>query len=181
MRRLFNKKYGAYNNFFNDILEPLFYNTFAVKRNDDYSDKFNCKIPFLNGGLFEPLNEYDWMNTKIRLENAIFRDIFDTFDKFNFTVKEDEPLEKEVAVDPEMLGKVFENLLEDSYRKSKGAFYTPKGGCSLYVPAVSDKYIETNTPLKEKMLRNFIQRGDLALDQTIKARAHKKKYPWANL
>jgi len=47
-------------------------------------------------------------------------------DLYNFTVREDEPLEKEVAVDPEMLGKVFENLLEVQDRKSKGAFYTPR-------------------------------------------------------
>ncbi|MGA7936278.1 MAG: Eco57I restriction-modification methylase domain-containing protein, partial [Kovacikia sp.] len=52
--------------------------------------------------------------------------ILDTFDLYNFTVREDEPLDKEVAVDPEMLGKVFENLLEVKDRKSKGAFYTPR-------------------------------------------------------
>ncbi|MDP2586309.1 MAG: TaqI-like C-terminal specificity domain-containing protein [Candidatus Komeilibacteria bacterium] len=50
----------------------------------------------------------------------------DIFDRYNFTVKEDEPLEKEVAVDPEMLGKVFENLLEVKDRKSKGTYYTPR-------------------------------------------------------
>ena len=52
--------------------------------------------------------------------------ILDIFDRYNFTIKEDEPLEKEVAVDPEMLGKVFENMLEVTERKSKGAFYTPR-------------------------------------------------------
>ena len=52
--------------------------------------------------------------------------ILDIFDRFNFTMNEDEPLEKEVAVDPEMLGKIFENLLEPGDRKSKGAFYTPR-------------------------------------------------------
>jgi hypothetical protein len=52
--------------------------------------------------------------------------ILDIFDRYNFTIKEDEPLEKEVAVDPEMLGKVFENMLEGAERKSKGAFYTPR-------------------------------------------------------
>ena len=52
--------------------------------------------------------------------------ILDIFDRYNFTVKEDEPLEREVAVDPEMLGKVFENLLEVKERKSKGTYYTPR-------------------------------------------------------
>jgi len=52
--------------------------------------------------------------------------ILDIFDLYNFTVKEDEPLEREVAVDPEMLGKVFENLLDPNARKSKGTYYTPR-------------------------------------------------------
>ncbi len=52
--------------------------------------------------------------------------VLDIFDRYNFTVKEDEPLEKEVAVDPEMLGRVFENLLTVKGRKSKGTYYTPR-------------------------------------------------------
>ena len=52
--------------------------------------------------------------------------ILDVFDRYNFTMSEDEPMEREVAIDPEMLGKVFENLLEINDRKSKGAFYTPR-------------------------------------------------------
>ncbi|MDA1142042.1 MAG: hypothetical protein O3B01_26065 [Planctomycetota bacterium] len=52
--------------------------------------------------------------------------MLDVFDRYNFTVNEAEPLEKEVAIDPEMLGKVFENLIEDNRRKGLGAFYTPR-------------------------------------------------------
>jgi len=140
LRRLFDKKYTKYDNFFNDILEPLFYSALRIDRssNDDYYDKFNCKIPFLNGGLFDPINDYDWVHTDIEIDNGIFSNsevnnngdkgtgILDIFDRYNFTVKEDEPLEKEVAVDPEMLGKVFENLLEIKDRKSKGTYYTPR-------------------------------------------------------
>jgi len=135
LRRLFEKKHADYSNFFNDILEPLFYNTLAIERTFDYSDRFNCKIPFLNGGLFDPINNYDWVHTDILLPNELFSNkanddegtgILDVFDIYNFTVKEDEPLEKEVAVDPEMLGKVFENLLEVKDRKSKGTYYTPR-------------------------------------------------------
>lgn len=138
LRLLFEKRLSNYQNFFNDILEPLFYNTLAVERTDDYSDRFNCKIPFLNGGLFDPINSYDWVHTDVLLPDELFSNdiktkegdigtgILDVFDRYNFTVKEDEPLEKEVAVDPEMLGKVFENLLEVKDRKSKGTYYTPR-------------------------------------------------------
>jgi len=126
LRRLFEKQITPYNNFFNDILEPLFYEALAIERSNNYYSRFNCKIPFLNGGLFEPINDYKWQETDILLDNNLFAEIFNTFDRYNFTVKEDEPLEKEVAVDPEMLGKVFENLLPENLRKGQGAYYTPR-------------------------------------------------------
>lgn len=127
-------------NYFNDFLRFLFYEALAKEHNDEgikyYFKRLVCKIPFLNGGLFEA--DYDWENADISIPNELFRNneknkagdkgtgILDVFDRYNFTIKEDEPLEKEVAVDPEMLGKVFENMLEITERKSKGAFYTPR-------------------------------------------------------
>lgn len=138
LRRLFEKKNASYSNFFNDILEPLFYEALAIERTDDFYSRFNCKIPFLNGGLFDPINNYDWVHVDIPLPNGLFSNnektkesdtgsgILDVFDRYNFTVKEDEPLEKEVAIDPEMLGKVFENMLDVKDRKSKGTYYTPR-------------------------------------------------------
>jgi len=140
LRELFQKKHGGYKNFFNDILEPLFYEALRIDRSheDHYYSSFNCKIPFLNGGLFDPINNYDWVRTDLLISNDLFSNtqktkegdagsgILDVFDRYNFTVKEDEPLEKEVAIDPEMLGKVFENLLEIKDRKSKGTYYTPR-------------------------------------------------------
>ena len=122
LRRLFNKEYGDYKNFFNDILEPLFYEALARQRDDDFYSRFNCKIPFLNGGLFEPIGGYDWVHTDIIIPDELFSNtrktpegdigdgILDVFDRFNFTVKEDEPLEKEVAIDPELLGKLYEKF-----------------------------------------------------------------------
>lgn len=139
LRHTFEKAINEGKNFFNDYLEPLFYNALANgERDDNWFDELDCKIPFLNGGLFERYHDYDWVNTDIVFDNTIFSNnkktkngdigtgILDVFDRYNFTVKEDEPLEKEVAVDPEMLGKVFEELLEVKDRKSKGAFYTPR-------------------------------------------------------
>lgn len=120
------KQTSPQQNFFNDVLEPLFYEALAIERRDNVYTRLNVKIPFLNGGLFEPVGNYNWRNIDMLIDNSVFKSIFDTFDLYNFTVREDEPLEKEVAVDPEMLGKVFENLLEVDDRKSKGAFYTPR-------------------------------------------------------
>ncbi len=126
LRQLFEKEWRPYQNFFNDILEPLFYEALAVEHPDHFYQPLQCKIPFLNGGLFEPPASYDWRATPLPLPDEVFGKILDTFDLYNFTVREDEPLEKEIAVDPEMLGKVFERLLEVQDRKSKGAFYTPR-------------------------------------------------------
>ncbi|MCL2721307.1 MAG: Eco57I restriction-modification methylase domain-containing protein [Treponema sp.] len=131
LRTLFNEAHTKGKSYFNNYLEPLFYEALATERLHHYYDKLGCKIPFLNGGLFDPVNSYDWVETDIKIPNKLFSNedkdgILDVFDVYNFTVKEDEPLEKEVAVDPEMLGKVFENLLEGHDRKSKGAFYTPR-------------------------------------------------------
>src|SRR5213594_3984438 len=139
LRRLARGDYGAYENFFNDILEPLFYDTLATDRGHEaWCNRFNCRIPFLNGGLFEPLADYDWRKTDIILPNKLFTNkerndagdigtgVLDVFDRYNFTVNEAEPLEKEVAIDPEMLGKVFENLIEENRRKGLGSYYTPR-------------------------------------------------------
>jgi Alw26I/Eco31I/Esp3I family type II restriction m6 adenine DNA methyltransferase len=88
--------------------------------------------------LFEPLADYDWRKTDIVLPNRLFTNkdrfddfstgtgLLDMFDRYNFTVSEAEPLEKEVAIDPEMLGKVFENLIEENLRKGLGSYYTPR-------------------------------------------------------
>lgn len=119
-------------NFFDDYLEILFYNNLSKERGEvQYSLDFNCRIPFLNGGLFDPYGDYNWQTTSFNLSDDIFSNkektgILDIFDIYNFTINENDSYETEVAVDPEMLGKVFENLLEVSDRKSKGAFYTPR-------------------------------------------------------
>ena len=139
MRDRFTQIADDEGNYYHDFLQYLFYEALAKERKDqhdpDYYERFSCKIPFLNGGLFEAEYE-DWHNLAIDLPNSLFHNdeknkagdvgtgILDVFDRYNFTIKEDEPLEKEVAVDPEMLGKVFENMLEITERKSKGAFYT---------------------------------------------------------
>jgi len=161
LRELFEKKHSDYNNFYNDILEPLFYESLRIDRShdDDYYSRFNCKIPFLNGGLFDPIGNYDWVHTDINLPNELFSNrrktregdigdgILDVFDRYNFTVREDEPLEREVAIDPELLGKAYEKFNairsdnfdefkkvlkrgkkgeETEFNKKFGVYYTPR-------------------------------------------------------
>jgi len=165
-------------NFFNDILEPLFYEALAVERQADYYSPFKCKIPFLNGGLFDPLNDYDWVHTDILIPDELFSNkkktkqgdigtgILDVFDRYNFTVKEDEPLEKEVAVDPEMLGKVFENLLEVKDRKSKGTYYTPREIVHYMCQESLINYLATElkNQVKREDIETLIKHGETALE-----------------
>lgn len=118
-------------NFFKDILEPLFYEALNTKRDGDYFELLKCRIPFLNGGLFEPYGGYEWQKIDIQIPDDIFSSddndgILDIFDIYNFTVDENTPLDKEVAIDPEMLGKIFESLLDEDIQKGSGAYYTPR-------------------------------------------------------
>ena len=167
LRIIFNKCQEEGKNFFNDVLEPLFYKGFAEEVSDFHYSEFGYMVPFLNGALFEPINNYDWVKTDINLTNSIFSNVFKTFDKYNFTVKEDEPLEKEVAVDPEMLGKVFESLLEGGDRKQKGAFYTPRHIVHYMCQENLISYLETNSDIPEEDLRLFITKGYLAIEHII--------------
>ncbi len=144
----------------------------------DYYKRFHSKIPFLNGGLFEPMNQYDWKNINLIIPNSIFSNktlishdeqgngILDIFKRYNFTVNEDEPLDTEVAVDPEMLGKVFENLLEVTDRKSKGAFYTPREivhyMCSESLINYLENRLENSVPKKD--IETFIHKGALLIE-----------------
>ncbi len=180
-----NHKLGL--NFFDDIMEPLFYDALASDRRDsgDFYNRLNCRMPFLNGGLFEAIQDYDWVNTHIRLPDELFSNqnktkegdigdgILDIFDRYNFTVNESEPLEKEVAVDPEMLGKVFENLLEIKDRKSKGAYYTPREIVHYMCQQCLINYLETELKDHAEIARNdlefLIKNGSRIIehDQTV--------------
>lgn len=180
MRQLFERNGVTYDNFFNDVLESLFYEALAIERPDNVYARLNVKIPFLNGGLFEPVANYDWRNIDIMIDNRVFASIFDTFDLYNFTVREDEPLDKEVAVDPEMLGKVFENLLEVTDRKSKGAFYTPREIVHFMCQESLINYLCTSTGENgsREDIATFIRFGELAVQNDTAKEAGTVSYTY---
>ena len=167
LRELFEKEHGDYQNFFNNILEPLFYEALSRIHTDDYHTHFDSRIPFLNGGLFDPINQYDWINVDILLPKNIFSNssktgILDVFDQYNFTVNENEPLEKEVAVDPEMLGKVFEKLLPVKDRQSGGTYYTPRDIVHYMCQESLANYLVTELEgeISKADMRKFIKYGE---------------------
>ncbi len=125
---LFAKAQKGGENFYLNYLCPLFFQSLNRQNEGDLSPHFGCKIPFLNGGLFE--DDFDAKFSHAHehisrlLTNAHFGKLLAFFDTFNFTIEESSPSDIEVAIDPEMLGKVFENLID--YNKENGAFYTPR-------------------------------------------------------
>lgn len=166
IRSIFIQAQKEHKNFFDDYLEYFFYKGLNEKRENQYFPLFNCKIPFLNGGLFEPLNNYRWSSANFEITNSLFSNddktgILDFLDLYNFTIDEEEPLEKEIAVDPEMLGKIFENLLDIDDRKSKGAFYTPREIVHYMCQESLANYLvnKVNTNYDETI--QFIKYGDL--------------------
>ena len=118
------ERYKGNDRILSDVLEPLFFETLNKERVGDIADcrlGDNIKIPYLNGGLFDK-DKTDALD--IDFPYSYFEDLMEFFNEYNFTIDENDPDDAEVGVDPEMLGHIFENLLEDN--KDKGAFYTPK-------------------------------------------------------
>ena len=115
-------------------------------------------MPFLNGGLFE---ETDLDKRKdIDIPDIIIEQILDgLFERFNFTVMESTPYDVEVAVDPEMLGKVFEELVTG--RHDSGAYYTPRPVVSFMCREALKGYLEgKDTGLEAAAIAQFVEQHD---------------------
>ena len=155
--------------FLDKVLEPMFFGLLNTKPEDRSSAPLvngvgvkyipNAdKIPYLNGGLFqqEKIDEVDSV-----FPAGMFQSLFDFFDSYNFTIDENDPNDAEVGVDPEMLGKIFENLLEDN--KDKGAFYTPKEIVRYMCQESLTAYLQTgieDADVKEH-IANFVKTNDV--------------------
>ena len=176
-------------NYYQDFLRYLFYEALGDERKNQqdpsYYERFDCGIPFLNGGLFEA--DYNWKKESLELPNTLFHNrektaggdtgtgILDIFDRYNFTVKEDEPLEKEVAVDPEMLGKVFENMLEVTEKKFQGAFYTPREIVHYMCQESLIHYLDNKLNIGDKQkddLGILIRKGRMTLENDRRVNAN---------
>ena len=121
--------------FYDLWLKPLFFEAFNGNKNQifdrDLSDdikKVLLKAPYLNGSLFKEDKELDRLPVKI--DDSLFKSVFEFFERYNFTIRENMPLDQEVAVDPQMIGYVYEslaNVAEKIYDQNDlGIFYTPR-------------------------------------------------------
>ena len=151
-------------NFYRDRLEHLFF--FGL--NNPQSRDLNFKnsymasvfgdVPFLNGGLFEKA-DLDNRSSITVPDEAIKPILSDLFDRFNFTVLESTPFDIEVAVDPEMLGKVFEELVTG--RRDTGSYYTPRPVVSFMCREALKGYLEgCDTGLTSSSIATFVDERD---------------------
>ncbi len=162
LRALFNTALVNKEDFLNDRL----YWTFFYGLNtagEDYAVHSDAKlkerrgeVPFLNGGLFDLEDDYD-VREKVRIPNNAFAAVIDLFERYNFTVTESTPLDVEVAVDPEMLGKVFEELVTG--RHETGSYYTPRPIVSFMCREALKHYL-AQVVSDESAVARFVDEGD---------------------
>lgn len=161
-------------NYYHTTLEPLFFEVLNTQidsrdvRNDLYD-----KVPYLNGGLFSPQSDdyYELDRTAfvsrhintLKVSDNWFKDFFELLETYNFTIDENTVFDQELSVDPEMLGRIFENLLAEinpetgsSERKRTGSFYTPRQIVEYMVDQSLLEYLKTKTGIEEEKLQALI-------------------------
>ena len=148
--------------FVHEVLEHLFFHALNTDRkadNDLYDTRVfdeKVRVPYLNGGLFEEDDADRCFKacTDARFPTDLFRELFAFFEQYNFTIDENDPDDAQVGVDPEMLGRIFESLLEDN--KEKGAFYTPKEIVQYMCRRSLTAYLQTDVPKEKEKMRQAI-------------------------
>ncbi len=151
-------KEDADKHLYHDLFEPLFFE--ALSNTDTTDDDFLGRIPFLNGGLFERAE----IESDVIIDEAFFDTLLDPEEdesgdpkgflrRYKISLRESNPSEQELVVDPEFIGRIFEMFMQEDERSEVGAFYTPKP-ITAYM---------TKNALKQHLLA----RTDLAHEQVV--------------
>jgi len=174
--------------YYHSILEPLFFEVLN-KRIQDRETIFKQNslfkdIPFLNGGLFESHLDEDFYDSTqndfrkrikftVKMNDKWFKDLFEILSRYNFTVDESTPVDLEISIDPEMLGRIFENLLaeineetQETARKLTGSYYTPRDIVDYIVTGSLKHYFLGKTKLQEKIIDNLLSYQSEEIDLT---------------
>lgn len=176
---LSSKAVKQYAGYYHRILERLFFQTLntPVEHRVENLPEGADQIPFLNGGLFEPGNQDYYKPNKItglndnlntlKIDDQWFVKFFEELEKYNFTIDENSVTDVEVSVDPEMLGRIFENLLAEidpdsgeTARKATGSFYTPREIVDYMATESLVQYIHNKTNLPQDQLRFIFKMMD---------------------
>lgn len=155
--------------FYQRVLRPLFFG--ALNRPRDARDAQVAELgdlPFLNGGLFEPLP------VEQRLEGLSWPDevwtqvIEGLLERYRFAVEEMQGADEQRAVDPEMLGRVFEGLMFGSQRQRSGSFYTPRDIVRKLVDEALAGYLDEQTTLDSAQIKALIDAENTALSPALR-------------
>lgn len=174
-KMLSRKTIQSDDNYYHRTLEPLFFellNTPHNKRRQEFKDEESNKVPYLNGGLFSPHTDdrYEYDREKqcgaggiVTIPNDWFLRLYNVLNEYNFTVDENTAYDIELSIDPEMLGRIFENLLAEinpetgeNAKKSTGSFYTPRDIVDYMVDSSLCEYLKNNTDMAEDKIRALV-------------------------
>jgi Alw26I/Eco31I/Esp3I family type II restriction m6 adenine DNA methyltransferase len=170
---LLTKKDGSYKNILHERVEPIFFevlNKQIPQRNPIFQEGSYGQVPYLNGGLFHASDGEagDFYNEEIRkseidIPDGWFIALFKTLDTYNFTIDENLENDVDLSIDPEMLGRVFENLLAEINpetgqiaRKSTGSYYTPRAIVNFMVDETLTAYLLNKTSISDEKIRAVI-------------------------
>lgn len=160
--------------YYNEILEPLFFellNTKINRRKNEFLEGEFRLIPYLNGGLFSPHPDDNYLYNpdkktcadRVSIPNGWFLDLYQTLSEYNFTVDENTAYDIELSIDPEILGRIFENLLAEinpetgeNAKKNTGSFYTPRDVVDYMVDTSLFQYLKKETNIDDVALKGLI-------------------------
>ena len=179
--------------YYHSILEPIFFevlNKEQRSRREEFSGESYSLIPYLNGGLFSPHKddyyqrpngEQSIFHNTLVIPDAWLKELFEILETYNFTIDENTSFDEELSIDPEMLGRIFENLLAEinpetgeSARKSTGSYYTPRVIVDYMVDESLLLYLQEHTKIPEEKLRAVVS-YDLSDDAEYKLTEEEKK------
>ncbi len=179
--------------YYHSILEPIFFevlNKEQRSRREEFSGESYSLIPYLNGGLFSPHEddyykrpngEQSLYHNTLVIPDSWLNELFEILETYNFTIDENTSFDEELSIDPEMLGRIFENLLAEinpetgvSARKSTGSYYTPRVIVDYMVDESLLLYLQEHTKVPEEKLRAVVS-YDLSDDAEYKLTEEEKK------
>jgi len=174
-RSILSRESANQSNYYHSILAPLFFqvlNEPMNKRSLKFQSGDFGKIPYLNGGLFSA-QEDDYYNFDEITEESIaglvdipdewIHRLFDLLELYHFTVDENTSVDVDLSIDPEMLGRIFENLLArinpetgETVRKATGSFYTPREVVEYMVDHTISEYLSHETGIETDYLKALV-------------------------
>jgi len=163
--------------YYHNVLEPVFFgclNTKAEEREEGLKQAPFSQVPYLNGGLFNPqTNDFYKCAERVEIPDEWFAELFEILGQYNFTVDENTELDVDLSIDPEMLGRIFENLLAEinpetgeSARKATGSYYTPREIVTYMVDEALSGFLEREAKIageKIKCLMKYDDAGSVML------------------